>query len=88
MHEKDSWWVFLPWIKVGNGFQRLRATKQLVQEVDDVQEARSLRAVLLPTLKHQLVDGRWTVHRSREPEGLVDGLHDLMKRRSEDLKGH
>lgn len=88
VHETDSWCVFLPRIKVGDGFQRLRTTKQLVQKVDDVQEARSLGAVVLPTLKHELVDGRWTVHRSREPERLVDGLHDLVKRRSEDLKGH
>lgn len=85
--ETDSWCVFLPRIKVSDGFQRLRTTKQLVQKVDDVQEARSLGAVVLPTLKHELVDGRWTVHRSREPERLIDGLHDLMKR-SEDLKGH
>lgn len=86
--ETDSCRVFLPRIKVGDGLQRLRTTKQLVQKVDNVQEARSLGAVVLPTLKHELVDGRRTVHRSREPERLVDGLHDLMKRRSEDLKGH
>lgn len=40
---------------------------------------------MLPALEHQLVDGRRTVHRSGEPEGLVDGLHHLMKRRNEDM---
>lgn len=40
---------------------------------------------MLPTLEHQLVDGRRTVHRSGEPERLVDGLHDLMKRREEGM---
>lgn len=73
--------VFLPWVKVGDGFQRLRTPKQLVQKVDNVQEARSFGPVVLPALKHELVDGRRTVHRSGEPECLVDGLHDLMKRR-------
>lgn len=36
---------------------------------------------MLPTLEHQLIDGGWTVHWSREPERLVDGLHDLTKKR-------
>lgn len=35
---------------------------------------------MLPTLQHELVDGGRAVHRSRKPEGLVDGFHDLRKR--------
>lgn len=30
-----------------------------------------------PTLEHELVDGGRTVHGSREPEALIDRLHDL-----------
>lgn len=66
------------WIKVSNGFQRLWASEQFVQNVDDVCEARSFGAVVLPTLKHELVDCGRAVHRSRKPEGLIDSLHDLM----------
>lgn len=44
--------MFIPWIKVSDGFQRLWASEQFVQNVDDVSEARSLGAVVLPTLKH------------------------------------
>lgn len=69
----------IPWIKVSDGFQRLGALQQLVQNVDDVCEARSFGSVVLPTLEHELIDGRRAVHGSRKPEGLVDSLHDLGK---------
>lgn len=57
--------------------------QQLVQDVDDVGEARPTGAVVLPALQHQLVDGGRAVHGRRQPEGLVDRLHDLMKRQSQ-----
>lgn len=75
----------VPWIKVGDGFQRLGTPQQLVQKVDDVCEAGSFGAVVLPALKHELIDGGGAVHWSGEPERLVDGLHNL-RRRNEDLK--
>lgn len=71
--------MLIPWIKVSDGFQRLWASEQFVQYVDDVCEARSFGAVVLPTLEHELIDSRWAVHRSRKPEGLIDSLHDLRK---------
>lgn len=75
--------MFIPWIKVSDGFQRLWASEQFVQNVDDVCEARSFGAVVLPTLEHELVDSGWAVHWSRKPEGFVNSFHDLRKGKSE-----
>ena len=71
--------MFIPWIKVSDGFQRLWAPEQFVQYGDSVSEARPFGAVVLPTLEHELVDSGGAVHRSRKPECLVDSLHDLRK---------
>ena len=46
--------------------QGLRAADQLVQGLHDAGEARSVGTLLLPAVKHQLVDCFWTVHGSRQ----------------------
>lgn len=54
-----------PWVEVRDSFQGLRVHEQLVEHVDDVDEARTLGAVMQPALQHQLVDGGGTVHGRR-----------------------
>lgn len=82
MHGGGAFFGGIPWIKVCDGAQRLRTLEQLVQHVDNVGEAGSFGAVVQPTLEHELVDGRGAVHGSGEPEGLVDGFHDLPIKRA------
>merc|ERR1719336_503080 len=58
--------------------QGLRVADQLVQGLHNAGEARSVGTLLLPAVKHQLVDGFWTVHGSWQAVALLDGLDDIL----------
>lgn len=84
-HTLDNQTKSIPWVKVSDGFQRFWTLKKFVQNVNNVCKARPFGAVVLPTLKHELVDSGWAVHWSRKPETLIDSLHDLRKWTRESL---
>ena len=72
----------LPGVKVSDGLQGLGALEQLVEDADDVREAGSLGAVVLPALQHQLVHCRRAVHGCWQTEGLIYGFHHLRNKQT------
>lgn len=66
---------------VGGGFKRGGVADHFVQHADDIGELGPCVPVLLPAVQHQLVQHYWTVHGSREPEVLLDGIDHLQHRR-------
>ena len=64
----------------GDFLERLRAADELVERLDDGGEAGPVRALLLPRVQHQLVDGLGAVHGRRQPEALLDRLDHLLVR--------
>lgn len=66
-----------PGIEVSQGLEGVGGSDELVQDANDVGKLGPARAILLPALHHELVDGRRAVHGRGEPEAIVDGFHDL-----------
>lgn len=66
-----------PGIEVSQGLEGVGGSDELVQNANDIGKLGPARAVLLPTLHHELVDGGRAVHGRGEPEAIVDGFHDL-----------
>lgn len=66
-----------PGIEVSQGLEGVRGSDELVQDANDVGKLGPAGAFLLPTLHHELVNGRRAVHGRGEPEAVVDGFHDL-----------
>lgn len=66
---------------VGAGFQGRGVADHFVQHADDIGEPGPRVSVFLPAVQHQLVEHDWTVHGSREPEVLLDGVNHLGDRR-------
>lgn len=62
---------------VGYSFEAGGVTDHLVQGADDVGEAGSYVAVLLPTVEHQLVQGTGAVHGRGQAVVLFDGVNHL-----------
>lgn len=62
---------------VGYSFEAGGVTDHLVQGADNVGEPGSYVAVLLPAVKHQLVQGTGAVHRRRQTVVLLDGIDHL-----------
>lgn len=62
---------------VGAGFERCRVAYHFVQHADDIGEFWPCVPVFLPAVQHQLVQHDWTVHGSRQPEVLLDGVYHL-----------
>lgn len=66
---------------VGHGFETGRVPNHLVQRADDVSEAGSYVAVLLPAVQHQLVQGAGAVHGRGQTVVLLDGINHLQEKR-------
>lgn len=66
---------------VGARFKRSGVADHFVQHADDIGELGPCVPVLLPAVQHQLVQHYRTVHGSREPEVLLDGINHLQHRR-------
>lgn len=47
----------VPWVKICDGLQRVRAPQQFVQQVNDISKAWSLGAIVEPALQHELING-------------------------------
>lgn len=62
-------------------FQRRRVADQLVQSADEVREARTCRAVLLPAVQHQLVQVGGAVRGRGQPVVLLYGIDYLTGRK-------
>ncbi len=65
---------------VGYSFEAGGVTDHLVQGADDVSEAGSYIAVLLPAVQHQLVQGTGAVHRRRQAVVLLNGINHLWEK--------
>lgn len=61
-------------------FERRRVSDQLVEGADEVGEARPCRAVLLPTVQHELVQVGGAVWRRGQPVVLLYSIDHLGKR--------
>ena len=53
-------------------------TYQFIQCLDNRWEARSVRALLLPAVEHQLMNGFRAVHRRRKSIVFLDGLDHVL----------
>lgn len=62
---------------VGYSFEAGGVTDHLVQGADDVSEAGSYIAVLLPTVQHQLVQGTGAVHGWWQAVILFNSVNNL-----------
>lgn len=62
---------------VGYSFEAGGVTDHLVQGADNVVEAGSYVAVLLPAVQHQLVQGTGAVHRWWKTVVLLNGINHL-----------
>lgn len=76
-----------PGARRAGALQGLRALHHLAQDVVDVRELGSLAAVLLPAVEHELVEGRLAVHRGRQAEPILHGLHHLQRQRKAEGTG-
>lgn len=74
------------WRDVGYSLEAGGVTDHLVQSSDDVSEAGSHVAVLLPTVQHELVQSVGAVHGWRQTVILLDGVDHLQRRRLEKLE--
>ena len=60
-------------------------TDQLVQSLDNGWEARSVSALLLPAVEHQLMDRFRTIHRRGKTVVLLNGLDHIS---AQDMTSH
>ena len=59
-------------------FSDRKMTYQFIQCLDNRWEARSVRALLLPAVQHELMNRFRTIHRWRKPIILLDGLDHVL----------
>lgn len=69
--------MVLPRRKRCHGLQHVGVTDHLVQVVNNLAEFRTIIAVLLPAIEHELVQGTGAVHRWRQPVVLFNGIDYL-----------
>lgn len=67
----------LPSCFLGDYFQRGRVADEFVQSADEVCEAGTRGAVLLPAVQHELVQVGGAVGRRGQPVVLLDGIDYL-----------
>lgn len=67
----------LPSCFLSNYFQRGGVADEFVQSADEVGEARTRRAILLPAVQHQLVQVGGAVGWRGQPVVLLDGIDYL-----------
>lgn len=61
----------------GRGPETLRVADQRIKDADNLGKSRPLSPVLVPTVKHELVQGAGTAHRCWQAVPLLHGADDL-----------
>lgn len=60
--------------------QRIWTSYKLVQSLCEIGEGRTMGALFLPAIEHQLIDRFRTVHRRWKPVALLDRLYHILIR--------